>query len=75
MLFPDEGTAAFVKQKWEELPESVVLGSMGRAQLIEGADALLLVSPGATEVEAVQRLLRQSEERAAGMPLVCILSS
>ena len=43
---------------------------MPRAQLAEGAGALLLVAPGATEVEAVQRLLNQLSERAAGTPVI-----
>eukprot|EP00316_Scyphosphaera_apsteinii_P020440 CAMPEP_0119314026 /NCGR_PEP_ID=MMETSP1333-20130426/31340_1 /TAXON_ID=418940 /ORGANISM="Scyphosphaera apsteinii, Strain RCC1455" /LENGTH=367 /DNA_ID=CAMNT_0007319039 /DNA_START=196 /DNA_END=1299 /DNA_ORIENTATION=+ len=71
LLFPDEGTAAFVKQKWS-LPPNTICSSMGRAQLVEGADALLLVAPGATEVEAVQRLLKQAAERAPMMPLLMI---
>jgi len=49
LLLPDEGTAAMVRQKWE-LPRGTAVGSMGRIQLLQGATALVLVSPGATEV-------------------------
>eukprot|EP00965_Chrysotila_dentata_P012731 420352-Pleurochrysis_carterae.AAC.1 len=59
VLFPDEGTAAFVKQKWG-LPSTITLTSIGRANLMPEADALVLINPGATEVQAVQRLLKQA---------------
>jgi hypothetical protein len=68
LLFPDEGTAAMVKQKWE-LPRGTVVGGMGRIQLREGATALVLVSPGATEVATVQRLLKAVDAEAPATPV------
>ena len=65
VLFPDEGTAAYVRNNWQaELPAGTACGSMPRAQLLEGVEALMLVAPAATEVPAVQRLLAQVSERA-----------
>ena len=65
LLFPDEGTAAYVRQNWAAtLPSRTQLGSMPRAKLAVGAEVLLLVAPQATEVPAVQRLLAQVEEEA-----------
>lgn len=68
LLFPDEGTSAYVAQKWE-LPPGTVCGSLPRAQLAGGVEALVLVAPGATEVPAVQRLLGQVEEGAPACPV------
>ena len=64
LLFPDEGTAAYVKQNWGDLPPRTTCMSLPRAQLLDGAQALVLVAPSATEVSAVQRLLAQVEEQA-----------
>jgi len=61
LLFPDEGTAAYVKQNWHDLPARTTCTSMPRAQLAKGAQALVFVAPAATEVPAVQRLLQQVE--------------
>jgi len=69
LLFPDEGTAAFVKQKWD-LPPDTICTSMGRERLAEGTTALLLVAPGATEVAAVQRLLNEVEATAPTLPVL-----
>ena len=69
LLFPDEGNAAYAAQKWE-LPDGVRCGSMPRAKLADGCGALLLVAPGATEVAAVQRLVREASETAPTMPLI-----
>jgi len=65
LLFPDEGTAAYVRQNWgTDLPARTVLMSMPRAQLADGVEVLVFVAPQATEVPAVQRLLQQVAERA-----------
>lgn len=64
LLFPDEGTAAYVKQNWDDLPSRTICSSMPRAQLAEGVQALVLVAPAATEVPAVQRLIQQVDELA-----------
>lgn len=64
LLFPDEGTAAYVQRNWEDLPPRTACMSLPRAQLVDGVEALLLIAPSATEVPAVQRLLQQVEERA-----------
>jgi len=69
LLFPDEGTAAFVRQKWD-LPPGTVCGSMPRAKFVPGVDALLIVAPAATEVPGVQRLLDEVEESAGATPVV-----
>ena len=61
LLFPDEGTAAYVAQNWGDLPARTRCMSMPRAQLVDGVAALVLVAPSATEVAAVQRLLRDVE--------------
>eukprot|EP00962_Isochrysis_galbana_P055844 scaffold27656_cov73-Isochrysis_galbana.AAC.1 len=68
LLLPDEGTAAMVRQKWE-LPRGTAVGSMGRIQLLQGATALVLVSPGATEVATVQRLLKAVDADAPATPV------
>jgi hypothetical protein len=68
LLFPDEGTAAMVKQKWE-LPRGTAVGSMGRVKLLQGATAVVLVSPGATEVATVQRLLKAIDAEAPATPV------
>jgi len=72
LLFPDEGTAAYVSNNWEGLPARTACMSLPRAQLIEGAEALILVAPGATEVAAVQRLLAQVNERAPTTSILLI---
>lgn len=64
LLFPDEGTAAYVRNNWDRLPARTQCMSLPRAQLPDGAEALLVVAPSATEVPAVQRLLLQVEEQA-----------
>ena len=64
LLFPDEGTAAYVQQKWLEVDAATAVGSMPRANLAEGVELLLLVAPQATDSAAVQKLLAQIEERA-----------
>ena len=65
LLFPDEGTAAYVRQNWaSDLPSRTVCMSLPRSQLIEGAEVLVLIAPQATEVPAVQRLLQQVAETA-----------
>ena len=65
LLFPDEGTAAFVKKNWGgSLPPRVQLGSMPRAKLAVGTEVLMLCSPQATEVDAVQRLLAEVGEKS-----------
>lgn len=64
MLFPDEGTAAYVRNNWQDLPPRTLCASMPRAQLAQGAEVLMLVAPQATEVSAVQRLLSQVAEQA-----------
>lgn len=67
MLFADEGTAAYARNNWgDALPSRAVLGSMPRAQLIDGVTVLLLITPQATEVPAVTRLITQVEERSPG---------
>jgi len=69
LLFPDEGTAAFVAQKWQ-LPAGTVCGSMPRAKFIAGVDALLVVAPCATEVPGLQRILNEVEEQAFDTPVL-----
>ena len=69
VLFPDEGTAAFVAQKWE-LPAGTKCGSMPRGKFVAGVEALLVVAPGATEVPGLQRILREVEEQAFDTPVV-----
>jgi len=64
LLFPDEGTAAYVKQNWKNLPTRTQCTSLPRAKLVEGVQALVLVAPAATEVPAVQRLIQQVDENA-----------
>lgn len=67
LLFADEGTAAYARNNWgTALPSRVLLQSMPRAQLAEGVEVLVLITPQATEVPAVQRLLAQVDERAPG---------
>jgi len=61
VLFPDEGTSAYVAKNWE-LPPNTITGSMPRAKLADDVDALLLVAPCATEVPAVQRLIAELDE-------------
>ena len=72
LLFPDEGTAAYVRNNWADLPERTLCASLPRAQLAEGAEVLLLVAPAATEVPAVQRLLAQVDERAPATVVVLV---
>ena len=63
LLFPDEGTAAYIRQNWgSDLPPRTDVGSMPRAKLAPGVEVLLLVAPQATEVPAVQRLLAAVDE-------------
>ncbi len=64
LLFPDEGTAAYVRKKWEGLDPRVSCASMPRARLENGVEAVLMVAPGATEVSSVQRLLNEISEIA-----------
>jgi hypothetical protein len=72
LLFPDEGTSAYVRNNWADLPAGVECMSMPRAQLLDGVEALLLVAPAATEVAAVQRLLAQVEELAPTTVVVLV---
>lgn len=69
LLFPDEGTAAFIAQKWQ-LPTGTSCGSMPRAKFIAGVEALLVVAPGATEVPGLQRILAEVEEQAFDTPVL-----
>ena len=69
ILFPDEGTSAYVAKNWQ-LPPNSVTGSMPRAKIAEDIKALLLVAPGATEVSAVQRLVQELDETAANTVLI-----
>ncbi|KAL1510582.1 hypothetical protein AB1Y20_006883 [Prymnesium parvum] len=69
LLFPDEGTAAYVKQKWQ-LPHGTLCGSMPRAKFAAGVDAVMVIAPGATEVAGLQRLLSQVEEEAFDTPVL-----
>jgi len=69
VLWPDEGTSAYVANKWD-LPEGTVVGSMSRAKLVDGVEALLLVAPSATEVPAVQRLLDDLDSTAPDTTLL-----
>ena len=69
ILFPDEGTSAYVAKNWQ-LPPNSVTGSMPRAKIAEDIAALLLVAPGATEVSAVQRLVQELDETAANTVLI-----
>lgn len=70
LLFSDEGTAAYVRKNWVSLPSGTVCGSMPRAQLIAGVSVLFLVCPQATEVSAVERLVKQVDETAPGTLVV-----
>jgi|MDSY01.2.fsa_nt_gb hypothetical protein len=69
ILFPDEGTSAYVANNWQ-LPPNTVTGSMPRAKIAEGIAALLLVAPAATEVNAVQRLIQDLDETSANTVLI-----
>ena len=73
LLFPDEGTAAYVRQNWgTDLPSRTQCGSMPRANLAPGCELLLLVAPQATEVPAVQRLLQQVAENAPSTTVLLV---
>jgi len=73
LLFADEGTAAYARNNWgASLPSRVACQSMPRAQLIDGVPVLMLISPQATEVPAVQRLISQVDERSAGTLVVLV---
>ena len=73
LLFGDEGTAAYARKNWgDSLPPRTQCGSMPRASVEEGAEVLMLVTPQATEVAAVQRLMRQVDERSPGTIVLLI---
>ena len=71
ILWPDEGSSAFAAKNWQ-LPPGVAVGSMPRAKVAEGIEALLLVAPAATEVPAVQRLVNEIDESAPGTLLILV---
>ena len=73
VLFGDEGTAAYARKNWgASLPPRTQCGSMPRASVEVGADVLMLVTPQATEVQAVQRLMRQVDELSPGTIVLLI---
>ncbi len=69
LLFPDEGTAALVLQKWK-LPPGTLCRSMGRAPLAPRCAALLIIAPSATDVPAVKRLLDEADGADVEMPFI-----
>jgi len=72
LIFPDEGTAAYIAKNWDDLPARTSCVSAPRAQLLEGVSLLVLVAPSATEVDPVRRLLTQVDERAPTTPVLMI---